>query len=116
AYTVMAPEDLVTPIATRNWEGFRLGAQDAWYLCMLEGLVAQAQQREIDAGEAKAWLAQVRDLVPISSEVQEVSREEYSNYPVVSTMADRLSGADLEDVRRTTARHIVALREALGGD
>ncbi|MEA3402130.1 MAG: LamG-like jellyroll fold domain-containing protein, partial [Armatimonadota bacterium] len=63
AYTVMAPEDLVTPIATRNWEGFRLGAQDAWYLCMLEGLVAQAQQRDIDAEAAKAWLAQVRDLV-----------------------------------------------------
>ncbi|MGC9317567.1 MAG: LamG-like jellyroll fold domain-containing protein [Armatimonadota bacterium] len=114
AYTVVSPEDLVTPIATRNWEGFRLGAQDAWYFCMLEDLVTQAQRREIDADEAEAWLAHVRDLVPTSPQVQEVSREEYANYPVVSNMADKLSGADLEQIRRTTAGHIVALREMLG--
>ncbi len=114
AYTVMSPEDFVTPIATRNWEGFRLGAQDTWYLCMLEELVGQATERAVDCAAARAWLDEVRAMMPTSDEVQTVSREEYANYPVVSTIADRLTGADYERLRRTTANHIVALRAALG--
>ena len=114
AYTIMSPEDFVTPIATRNWEGFRLGAQDTWYLCMLEELVAQGTQRGIDCAAVRAWLDEVRAMMPTSDEVQAVSREEYANYPVVSTIADRLTGADYERLRGTTAEHIVALQEALG--
>lgn len=114
AYTVPSPEDFVTPIATRNWEGFRLGAQDTWYFCMLEDLVAQARERGVDAAAAEAWLAELRALEPTSAEVQTVSRLEYENYPVISTIADRLTGADYERLRRTTADHIVALRAALG--
>lgn len=114
AYTVPSPEDFVTPIATRNWEGFRLGAQDTWYFCMLEDLVAQARERGVDAAAAEAWLAELRALEPTSAEVQTVSRPEYENYPVISTLAERLTGADYERLRRTTAEHIVAPRAALG--
>ncbi len=116
AYTVMSPEDFVTPIATRNWEGFRLGAQDTWYLCTLEDLVARATERGVECADARTWLDEVRAMMPTSNEVQTVSRPEYGNYPVVSTIADRLTGADYERLRRTTADHIVALRAALGGE
>lgn len=111
AYSVMSPEDFVTPIATRNWEGFRLGAQDCWYACMLEDLVAQARERGGDCAEAEAWLAELRDLMPATDEVQEVSSVDYTDYPVVSNLADDLSGADYERIRRTTATHIIALGE-----
>jgi len=114
AYTVMSPEDFVTPISTRNWEGFRLGAQDAWYFCMLEDLVQWARERGIDCGEAEAWLDEVRDLMPTSDEVQSVSSKDYAKYPVVSNMADDLAGADYERVRRRTADLIIELRERLG--
>ena len=48
AYSVCSPEDLGAPIATRQWEGYRLGAQDAWYFSMLEDLVAEAQERALE--------------------------------------------------------------------
>ena len=113
AYTVPSPEDFVTPISTRNWEGFRLGAQDCWYYCMLEDLVTQARERGIPCADAEAWLAELRATVPTTEEVQEVSRREYSDYPVVSKLADDMAGADFERIRRRTAEQIVALREKL---
>ncbi len=114
AYSVMSPMDFVTPIATRNWEGFRLGAQDCWYACMLEDLVAQAHERDVACTEAEAWLEELRGLMPTSDEVQDVTSPDFTNYPVVSKLANDLSGADFERMRRTTAEQIVALREALG--
>ena len=114
AYTVMSPEDFVTPISTRNWEGYRLGAQDCWYTCMLEDLVAEANEEGVACDEAEASLAEMRDLMPTSDEVQEVAGEDYANYPVVSNLADDLEGADYERMRRTTADHIIALLNALG--
>jgi len=114
-YSVKSQEDFTTPIATRPWEGFRLGAQDAWYFCMLEDLVAKAQgrpMREVEA--AAAWLRRLRALMPAADEIQEIAEKQCRDYPVVYTVAKRLDGKGMAELRLNTAKHIIALREALG--
>ncbi len=115
AFSVMSPADFKTPIATRNWEGYRLGAQDTRYFCMLEDLVAQAEEaQKPEAAEAKAWLQHLRELQPTIDEIQDVPEDERRNYPLLYTVAQRLDGKAMEDLRLKTADQIIALREALG--
>ena len=113
AYTVRSIEDNKTPIALRNWEGFRLGMQDCRSLCMLQDLLAQAEQRNVDCADAKAWLEQVRAMMPDPRDIGPIEGPE-NNYPLVYTVAKTLSGDDYDQIRRTTAQHIVALREKMG--
>ncbi len=109
-FTVMSVEDFKTPIATRQWEGFRLGAQDVWYICMLEDLIARAKAKRLrQAAAAEAWLQHLRGLMPQAPEIQGIQNES----PVVFETARRLDGAALEKLRLTTAQHIVALQAAL---
>ncbi|HUT87974.1 MAG TPA: hypothetical protein VMY37_00615 [Thermoguttaceae bacterium] len=115
AYSVPSPDDLGPPIATRQWEGYRLGAQDAWYFSMLEDLVTEAQERALPhAASARQWLEHLRELMPKAEQIQDMPDDERKNYPVVLTVASRLSGDQLEEVRLRTAEHIVSLRESLG--
>jgi hypothetical protein len=115
AYSVKSLEDMKTPIATRNWEGYRLGMQDASYFCMLEDLVAQAEQQgKAEAQPARAWLQHLRDLQPTIEEIQDVPEDERRNYPLVYTVAQRLDAAAMDELRLKSAQHIMALREALG--
>ena len=117
AYSVRPMEDLVTPLATRQWEGFRLGAQETWYFCMLEDLVAEAEERGIEeAKPAREWLDRLRSTMPTAGEIQDMPDDERKNYPVVLTMASRLDGGAMEGIRRKTAGHIVELGAALRED
>ena len=114
-YSVKSQEDFTTPIATRPWEGFRLGAQDAWYFCMLEDLVAKGQARPMrEAEAAAAWLRRLRALMPAADKIQEIAEKQCRDYPVVYTVAKRLDGKAMAELRLNTAKHIIALREALG--
>jgi len=107
-FSVRSIQDLKTPIATRQWEGFRLGAQDVWYICMLEDLVAQAEE-SVPRQAAVEWLACLRSMMPKANEIQGIDNES----PVVFKVAERLDGAAYEKLRLTTAEHIIKLRQAL---
>lgn len=113
AYTVRSLRDMKTPIALRNWEGFRLGMQDCRYLCMLEDLVTRAKAEGVACAEAETWLAHLREMMPDPREIAKVDGPE-NNYPLVRTVSEMLKGSDFESMRRTTADHIVALRQAMG--
>jgi hypothetical protein len=113
AYTVRSLRDMKTPIALRNWEGFRLGMQDCRYLCMLEDLVTRAKVEGAACVEAEAWLAGVREMMPDPRGIARIDGPE-NNYPLVRTVSETLSGSDFQSMRRTTADHIVALRQAMG--
>jgi len=113
AYTVRSLRDMKTPVALRNWEGFRLGMQDCRYFCMLEDLVTRAKAGGVACTEAEAWLTHLREMMPDPREIREIEGPE-NNYPLVHTVAETLSAADFDTIRRTTADHIVALRAAVG--
>jgi len=115
AYTVPSLDDGQPPIATRQWEGYRLGAQDAWYFTMLEDLAAAADERSpAQAASARRWLAQLRALMPRAEQIQKMPDDQRKNYPVVLTVASHLDGDRLESTRLRTAEEIVSLREAMG--
>lgn len=106
AFSMISPYDLKTPIATRQWEGYRLGAQDVWYLCMLEDLVAEARERQLPpVREAEKWLAHLRGLMPNADEIQGIENQS----PLVFKVAERLDAASLEKIRLTTAEHIMGI-------
>lgn len=108
-FSVRSIQDLKTPIATRQWEGFRLGAQDVWYICMLEDLVAQAGE-SAPALAAAERLKHLRSMMPKSNEIQGIDNES----PVVFRAAERLDGAAYEKLRLTTAEHIIKMRQMFG--
>ena len=114
-FTVKSLHDLTTPIATRQWEGYRLGAQDAWYFCALEDLLASAGERTgTEVAAAREWVQYLRSLMPSTDEMQSIAEEQCKDYPVLYTVAGRLDGAEFERLRLRTAEHILALRRRLG--
>jgi len=114
-FGIQSPLDPKTVIATRQWEGFRLGVQDARYFCMLEDLVAQAGDRDTpEVQQAKEWLDHLRRLMPSVEDIQEIPDMRCKNYPVLYTVAARLDGQAFHDLRAKTADHIMALRKVLG--
>ncbi len=115
AYTVRSFEDMKTPVATRQWEGFRLGMQDCRYFCMLEDLVAEAGKAQVDCAAAEAWIQELRDMMPDPRDIEGIEGPQ-ANYPLTHTVAEMLAGEDYERIRRTTADHIIAVRRALGRD
>jgi len=111
-FSVTWAQDGKTPVATRQWEGFRLGVQDVWYTCMLEDLVGKAKASAQDTASCKAaerWLEHLRGLMPKTPEIQGIKNES----PVVFKVAERLDGAAFENIRRTTAEHIVKMQQVL---
>lgn len=114
-YTVKSGHDGVTPVSTRQWEGYRLGMQDCTYFCMLQDLAARASEaRPAAAAKAEMWLEHLRELMPASADIQEIDEKACQDYPVVYTVASRLDGRALDDIRRRTAALIIELRQALG--
>ena len=107
-FSVRSVQDLKTPIATRQWEGFRLGAQDVWYICMLEDLVTRAKD-SAPALAAAEWLKHLHSLMPKAEEIQGIDNES----PVVLKVAERLDGAAYEKLRLTTAEHIIRIGQGL---
>jgi len=109
-FSVMSLKDFKTPIATRQWEGFRLGAQDAWYFCMLEDLVAKAGEMNTpEVQKAKTWLEHLRNMMPEADDIKDIE----SNYPILVKTSERLDGKGFEDIRLKTAENIIALRRLL---
>ena len=50
--------------------------------------------------------------MPDPREIPEIDGPE-NNYPLVRTVSEMLKGSDFESMRRTTADHIIALRQAM---
>ncbi len=112
-YTVASPEDGVTPVPLRNWLGMRLGMQDCWHLCMLEDLIHKASPDSPPARAAQAWLEKVRALLPKPEELPAPTYGEGygSSSPLLTKFAARLDGNDIEQIRRRTIKHILALQK-----
>ena len=110
-YTIASPEDGVTPIALRNWEAFRLGAQDVFYFAMLEELVNKAREKKLkEAARASLWLNKIQWLCPRAEDIQEMDN---NRSPLIEKVAERLDGKELERIRHHTAELIINLRESL---
>ena len=110
-YAFPDPAEPTRLISTLHWEAFREGYDDMRYIVTLEGLIAQAEQAGVNAGPAKAWLAEMRGMLPkVPDDIMNIDEES----PLCVAYARSFSGADYDRMRWQTAEQIIALQKALG--
>jgi len=106
-YAFPNPDDRTQMLSTLHYEAFREGCDDIRYIATLEQAIAKAKARGVGASAARAWLAQIKALLPqLPQDIKDINVE--SPYTVAATR--RFSGADYDTIRGQTARHIIALQ------
>ncbi len=110
-YAFPSDEDPTQLISTLHWEAFRQGCDDMRYIATLEDLVRRAEEKGVDAGRAKAWLNELRGMIPrVPDDIAEIDLES----PLLVAISEKFSGADYDRMRWHTATQIIDLRKALG--
>jgi hypothetical protein len=97
-------------IPTRNWEGWREGIEDLWYLYTLEQLIAESPQLQV-AQNARQWLLNLRESYPDFQETEIGNRGTPKQSPIIYAMDQTFDIDDLENIRYTAARYILELQK-----
>ncbi len=110
-YAFPDTDDPTRMISTLHYEAFREGYDDMRYIATLEQTMADARAQGVDVSEAQAWLGEIKRMTPqLPEDIQDIDLE--SPYTVAATRS--FSGADYDTMRSQTARHIIALQQAMG--